>query len=86
MTLECHSEAFPKSINFWINNKGAMLVSSIIIIIIHIIKNNKGTILVSSIRHGDKDNDYGDGDDMILMIYIIISLVFDFVQAPSMRL
>ena len=29
MTLECHSEAFPKSINFWVNNKGAMLVSSI---------------------------------------------------------
>ena len=28
MTLECHSEAFPKSINFWVNNKGAMLVSS----------------------------------------------------------
>merc|ERR1711994_39153 len=44
VTLECHSEAFPKSINFWVNNKGAMLVSSIIIIIIHIVKNNKGTI------------------------------------------
>ena len=29
VTLECHSEAFPKSINFWVNNKGAMLVSSI---------------------------------------------------------
>ena len=28
MTLECYSEAFPKSINFWVNNKGAMLVSS----------------------------------------------------------
>ena len=28
VTLECHSEAFPKSINFWVNNKGAMLVSS----------------------------------------------------------
>jgi len=28
VTLECHSEAFPKSINFWVNNKGAMLVSN----------------------------------------------------------
>lgn len=27
VTLECHSEAFPKSINYWVNNKGAMLVS-----------------------------------------------------------
>ena len=28
VTVECHSEAFPKSINYWINNKGAMLQSS----------------------------------------------------------
>ena len=28
VTVECHSEAFPKSINYWVNNKGAMLVSS----------------------------------------------------------
>ena len=28
VTIECHSEAFPKSINYWVNNKGAMLVSS----------------------------------------------------------
>jgi len=28
VTLECHSEAFPKSINFWVNDKGAMLVSN----------------------------------------------------------
>ena len=29
VTIECHSEAFPKSINYWVNNKGAMLTSSI---------------------------------------------------------
>ena len=29
VTVECHSEAFPKSINYWVNNKGAMLTSSI---------------------------------------------------------
>jgi len=28
VTIECHSEAFPKSINYWVNNKGAMLVSN----------------------------------------------------------
>ena len=28
VTVECHSEAFPKSINYWVNNKGAMLQSS----------------------------------------------------------
>jgi len=28
VTVECHSEAFPKSINYWINNKGAMLQSN----------------------------------------------------------
>ena len=28
VTIECHSEAFPKSINYWVNSKGAMLVSS----------------------------------------------------------
>ncbi|XP_023345178.1 lachesin [Eurytemora carolleeae] len=28
VTIECHSEAYPKSINYWINNKGAMLVSN----------------------------------------------------------
>ena len=40
VTVECHSEAFPKSINYWVNNKGAMLQSSedmmmIMVIIIH---------------------------------------------------
>ena len=28
VTVECHSEAFPKSINYWVNNRGQMLVSS----------------------------------------------------------
>jgi len=28
VNLECHSEAFPKSINYWVNKDGAMLVSS----------------------------------------------------------
>ena len=28
VTIECHSEAFPKSINYWVNSKGAMLQSS----------------------------------------------------------
>ena len=28
VTVECHSEAFPKSINYWVNSKGAMLQSS----------------------------------------------------------
>ena len=28
VTLECHSEAFPKSINYWIKEDGAMLISS----------------------------------------------------------
>jgi len=28
VTIECHSEAFPKSINYWVNSKGAMLVSN----------------------------------------------------------
>ena len=28
VTVECHSEAFPKSINYWVNNKGAMPQSS----------------------------------------------------------
>jgi len=28
VTIECHSEAFPKSINYWVNKKGAMLVSN----------------------------------------------------------
>lgn len=27
ITLECHSEAFPKSINYWIKEDGAMLIS-----------------------------------------------------------
>ena len=41
VTVECHSEAFPKSINYWVNNKGAMLQSSedmmMIIVIIMIL-------------------------------------------------
>ena len=28
VTVECHSEAFPKSINYWVNTRGQMLVSS----------------------------------------------------------
>ena len=28
VTLECHSEAFPKSINYWIKKDGSMLISS----------------------------------------------------------
>ena len=28
VTVECHSEAFPKSINYWVNSRGQMLVSS----------------------------------------------------------
>merc|ERR1719410_2179997 len=28
VTIECHSEAFPKSINYWVNSKGAMLQSN----------------------------------------------------------
>ena len=28
VTLECHSEAFPKSINYWVKEDGAMLISS----------------------------------------------------------
>ena len=28
VALECHSEAFPKSINYWVKENGAMLVSS----------------------------------------------------------
>ena len=27
-TLQCHSEAFPKSINYWIMEEGQMLISS----------------------------------------------------------
>lgn len=27
-TLECHSEAYPKSINYWVKKDGAMLISS----------------------------------------------------------
>ena len=30
VTIECHSEAYPKSINYWVNHKGAMLQSSMI--------------------------------------------------------
>ena len=28
VTIECHSEAFPKSINYWVRKDGQMLVSS----------------------------------------------------------
>ena len=28
ITLECHSEAYPKSINYWIKDDGSMLISS----------------------------------------------------------
>lgn len=28
VTVECHSEAFPKSINYWVNSRGQMLVSN----------------------------------------------------------
>ena len=28
VTLECHSEAYPKSINYWLKDDGAMLISS----------------------------------------------------------
>ena len=28
VTVECHSEAFPKSINYWVNSRGQMLVLS----------------------------------------------------------
>ncbi len=28
VTLECHSEAYPKSINYWVKEDGAMLISS----------------------------------------------------------
>merc|ERR1719410_1520099 len=28
VTVECHSEAFPKSINYWVNSRGAMLQSN----------------------------------------------------------
>ena len=27
-TLECHSEAYPKSINYWVKENGSMLISS----------------------------------------------------------
>ncbi len=29
VTLECHSEAYPKSINYWVKEDGQMLISSI---------------------------------------------------------
>jgi len=28
VTVECHSEAYPQSINYWVNNKGAMIQSN----------------------------------------------------------
>ena len=28
VTLECHSEAYPKSINYWVKQNGSMLISS----------------------------------------------------------
>ena len=28
VTLECHSEAYPKSINYWVKENGSMLISS----------------------------------------------------------
>ena len=28
VTLECHSEAYPKSINYWVKEDGQMLISS----------------------------------------------------------
>ena len=28
VTIECHSEAFPHSINYWVKKDGVMLISS----------------------------------------------------------
>ena len=78
VTLECHSEAFPKSINFWVNNKGAMLVSSI-----HHDDNDQLTIppmmivmfLVPWKNKGIRNKIY-----LNIIIFLIV-----FVQIPNMR-
>jgi len=46
--LECHSEAFPKSINYWVKHDGQMLISSMDHVVDSVIE--KETIQTRNLR------------------------------------